>query len=132
MDTVPRSPADPEFPYVGKFITDLTLEQVKTVQCGYQALPDFPSQEVVTGPMVELVDVFDLVERYDAKQLTLNIETKVEAGAPQQTAPRDVFVAKGVGGDPRRRHEQAGDDPVVRLGRPMAMHRWRRSCLWLR
>ena len=34
-----RLPPDPEFPYVGKFITDLTLTQVKTVQCGYEALP---------------------------------------------------------------------------------------------
>jgi glycerophosphoryl diester phosphodiesterase len=94
QDTVPAFPGDPEFPYVGKFITNLTLVQVKTVNCGYQQLPGFPSQEVVSGPMIELHDVFDLVKRYKAKKLVLNIETKVEAGAPQETAPRALFVRR--------------------------------------
>jgi glycerophosphoryl diester phosphodiesterase len=93
-DTAPTFAGDPEYPYVGKFITNLTLEQVQTVECGYQALPDFPSQEVVSGPMVELREVFDLVQSYQAKRLMLNIETKVEAAAPQQTAPRDLFVRR--------------------------------------
>jgi glycerophosphoryl diester phosphodiesterase len=44
--------------------------------------------------MIELRDLFDLVHRYRARRLTLNIETKVEAGAPHQTAPRDVFVRR--------------------------------------
>jgi glycerophosphoryl diester phosphodiesterase len=94
QDTAPAFPGDPEFPYVGKFITNLTLAQVKTVNCGYQALPDFPNQEVVSGPMIELRDVFDLVKSYKAKGLILNIETKVEAGAPAETAPRDLFVRR--------------------------------------
>src|SRR5215203_3142379 len=92
QDTAPAFPGDPEFPYVGKFITNLTLAQVKTLNCGYQQLPGFPSQQVVSGPMIELRDVFALVKRYKAKQLMLNIETKVEAGAPEQTAPRALFV----------------------------------------
>jgi glycerophosphoryl diester phosphodiesterase len=94
QDTAPAFPGDPEFPYVGKFITNLTLAQVKTVNCGYQQLPGFPTQEVVSGPLIELHDVFDLVKRYKAKRLMLNIETKVEAGAPEQTAPRDLFVRR--------------------------------------
>jgi glycerophosphoryl diester phosphodiesterase len=94
QDTAPAFPGDPEFPYVGDFITNLTLVQVKTLNCGYQALPDFPNQEVVSGPMIELHDVFDLVKRYRAKKLVLNIETKVEAGAPTQTAPRELFVRR--------------------------------------
>src|SRR5215216_7814176 len=49
QDTAPAFPGDPEFPYVGDFITNLTLAQVKTINCGYQALPDFPNQEVVSG-----------------------------------------------------------------------------------
>jgi glycerophosphoryl diester phosphodiesterase len=94
QDTAPAFPGDPEFPYVGKFITNLTLAQVKTLNCGYQRLPDFPNQEVVSGPMIELHDVFDLVKRYKAKGVMLNIETKVEAGAPQETAPRALFVRR--------------------------------------
>jgi glycerophosphoryl diester phosphodiesterase len=94
QDTAPAFPGDPEFPYVGDFITNLTLAQVKTVNCGYQALPDHPNQEVVSGPMIELRDLFDLVKSYKAKQLVLNIETKVEAGAPHETAPRELFVRR--------------------------------------
>jgi glycerophosphoryl diester phosphodiesterase len=94
QDTAPAFPGDPEFPYVGKFINTLTLAQVKTINCGYQQLPGFPRQEVVSGPMIELRDVFDLVKRYKAKQLVLNIETKVEAGAPHETAPRALFVRR--------------------------------------
>jgi glycerophosphoryl diester phosphodiesterase len=94
QDTAPAVAGDPEFPYVGKYITNLTLAQIHTVQCGYQALPDFPSQEVVPGPMIELRQLFDLVHSYKARQLMLNIETKVEAAAPHETAPRDLFVRR--------------------------------------
>ncbi|WP_246236475.1 glycerophosphodiester phosphodiesterase family protein [Actinomadura chibensis] len=81
--------------YVGKYIKDLTLAQIKTMDCGYQQLPGFPEQEVVHGfRMVELKDVLNLVKRYRAKQIKLNIETKVEAGAPEQTAPRELFVRR--------------------------------------
>ena len=46
------------YPYVGKYIKDLTLAQIKTMDCGYQQLPGFPEQEQVKGfRMVELQDV---------------------------------------------------------------------------
>jgi glycerophosphoryl diester phosphodiesterase len=94
-DTAPVTPGDPMYPYVGKYLKDLTLAQVKTMDCGYQQLPGFPEQEQVAGfRMVELKDVLNLVKAYDAKQVTLNIETKVEAGAPEQTAPRALFVRR--------------------------------------
>ncbi|WP_035776880.1 glycerophosphodiester phosphodiesterase family protein [Arthrobacter sp. H5] len=92
-DTAPAAPNDPEFPYVGKFITNLTLAQVQTVECGFAQLPQFPEQQVSTGPMIELADVFALVERYRANTVKLNIEAKIEAGAPEQTAPREEFVS---------------------------------------
>jgi glycerophosphoryl diester phosphodiesterase len=94
-DTGPLVPGDPMYPYVGKYIKDLTLAQIKTMDCGYQQLPGFPEQEVIHGfRMAELKDVLDLVKSYHAKQVTLNIETKVEAGAPEQTAPRELFVRR--------------------------------------
>ncbi|MDG4857037.1 glycerophosphodiester phosphodiesterase family protein [Streptomyces sp. T-3] len=94
-DTGPLTPGDPMYPYVGKFIKDLTLAQIRTMDCGYQQLPGFPQQEQIKGMrMVELKDVLGLVKRYRAKQVTLNIETKVEAGAPEQTAPRELFVRR--------------------------------------
>jgi glycerophosphoryl diester phosphodiesterase len=94
QDTGPAFPGDPEFPYVGKYITNLTLAQLEGVNCGYQALPDVPGQEVVSGPMIELWQLFDLVKSYGANKLMMNIETKVEAGSPEQTAPRDLFVRR--------------------------------------
>jgi glycerophosphoryl diester phosphodiesterase len=91
-DTAPAFPGDPEFPYVGKYIKDLTLEQVWTLDCG-QPLPDFPDQEVVEGARIPLLsEVLALVNCYKANQVWLNIETKVEAGAPEETAPREQFV----------------------------------------
>ncbi len=92
-DTAPPVAGDPEFPYVGKFIRDLTLAQVRTLDCGWQQLPGFPEQRVVTGARMPLLSqVFDLVDCYRARKVTLNIETKVEAGAPHETAPREQFV----------------------------------------
>jgi glycerophosphoryl diester phosphodiesterase len=83
------------YPYVGKYIKDLTLAEIKTMDCGYHQLPGFPEQEQIKGfRMVELKDVLDLVKAYHANQVELNIETKVEAGAPEQTAPRELFVRR--------------------------------------
>ncbi|MFI8228573.1 glycerophosphodiester phosphodiesterase family protein [Streptomyces sp. NPDC085900] len=94
-DTAPVTPSDPVYPYVGKYIKDLTLAQIKTMDCGYRQLPGFPEQEVVEGNrMAELKDVLNLVKSYRAWGLKLNIETKVEAGAPEETAPRELFVRR--------------------------------------
>jgi glycerophosphoryl diester phosphodiesterase len=91
-DTAPAFPGDPEFPYVDKFIKNLTLAQVSTLDCG-QPLADFPTQEVVDGARIPLLSqVFALVNCYQANQVWINLETKVEAGAPEQTAPREQFV----------------------------------------
>jgi glycerophosphoryl diester phosphodiesterase len=92
-DTAPPVAGDPEFPYVGKYIRNLTLAQVRTLDCGWQQLPGFPEQRVVTGARMPLLSqVFDLVDCYRARRVTMNIETKVEAGAPEETAPREQFV----------------------------------------
>lgn len=91
-DTAPAFEGDPEFPYVGDYIRNLTLEQVWTLDCGHP-LPDFPTQRVVEGARIPLLsEVFALVACYEADKVWFNIETKVEAGAPEQTAPREQFV----------------------------------------
>ncbi|MFC7485998.1 glycerophosphodiester phosphodiesterase family protein [Knoellia sp. CPCC 206453] len=98
-DTAPAFAGDPEYPYVRDYIKNLTLAQVQTLNCGFQQLPGHPQQEQVDGArIVELSEVFDVVKAHKARQVTLNIETKVEAGAPEQTAPRALFV--------RRVHEE--------------------------
>ncbi|MBB6350245.1 glycerophosphoryl diester phosphodiesterase [Nonomuraea muscovyensis] len=92
-DTAPAVAGDPEFPYVGKYVNTLTLRQVRTMDCGSLTLAEFPGQRAVPGaPMATLREVFDLVNRYRAHGVRLNVETKVEAGAPHETAPREQFV----------------------------------------
>lgn len=95
VDTGPAFPGDPEYPYVPNhtYIKDLTLAQVRTIDCGSLRQPQFPEQELFPGERMPLLSqVFDLVHRYRADGVTMNIETKVEAGAPEQTAPREQFV----------------------------------------
>jgi glycerophosphoryl diester phosphodiesterase len=93
QDTGPVSPGDPAYPYVGKYVNTLTLAQVKTLDCGSKTLPEFPGQRAAPGARMPLLsEVFDLVKRYHAHKVKLNVETKVEAGAPAETAPREQFV----------------------------------------
>ncbi|MDP9795291.1 glycerophosphoryl diester phosphodiesterase [Catenuloplanes nepalensis] len=92
-DTAPAVAGDPEFPYVGKYVNTLTLAQVRTLDCGGKVLADKPGQLAVPGARMPLLsEVFALVKRYRADDVKLNIETKVEAGAPSETAPREQFV----------------------------------------
>lgn len=94
-DTAPATPGDPQYPYVpGKtYVKDLTLAQIRTLDCGSKAQPQFPGQHVSPGARMPLLsEVFALVRARHASGVTLNVETKVEAGAPEQTAPREQFV----------------------------------------
>ncbi len=92
-DTAPVEPGDPVFPYVGDYVKDLSLAQVRTLDCGSQTLPQFPRQRPEPGARIPLLsEVFALTEQYRASGVRFNIETKVEAGAPEQTAPREQFV----------------------------------------
>ncbi|WP_093802720.1 glycerophosphodiester phosphodiesterase [Streptomyces sp. Wb2n-11] len=92
-DTGPAYAGDPQYPYVGKYIAGLTFAQVRTLDCGTRTLPQYPGQRPSPGAKMPLLsEVFALVERYRAHKVTMNVETKVEAGAPHETAPREQFV----------------------------------------
>ncbi|OZD79877.1 glycerophosphodiester phosphodiesterase [Rhodococcus sp. 05-339-2] len=93
VDTGALVPGDPEFPYVGKFVNTLTLAQIRTLDCGALPLTDYPEQRRVPGArMPTLTEVLNLVKSADASGVKLNVETKVEAGSPTETAPREQFV----------------------------------------
>lgn len=93
LDTAPAFVGDTQFPYVGKYIKDLTLEQIKTMDCGTLQLKDYPEQKTSPGAkMLTLEEFFSLVKQYKSENVLMNIETKIEAGAPEQTAPREQFV----------------------------------------
>jgi glycerophosphoryl diester phosphodiesterase len=92
-DTAPATPGDPEFPYVGRYVNTLTLAQLRTLDCGSIRKPAHPQQELSPGArMLQLHEVFDLVRDRGADDVRFNIETKVEAAAPTETAPREQFV----------------------------------------
>lgn len=94
-DTEAVTPNDPMYPYTDHYIKDLTLEQIKTLDCGSQRKDDFPNQQLHPGStMMTLSEVFDLVRESGNDQVRFNIETKVEAGAPEETAPREEFVRR--------------------------------------
>ncbi|WP_427133492.1 glycerophosphodiester phosphodiesterase family protein [Pseudarthrobacter sp. S9] len=80
-DTAPATPGDPQFPYVGDRVAELSLAQIKTLDCGFTQLSGYPEQDVIEGNRIaELKDVFGLVRDADAKKVRFNIETKVEDG----------------------------------------------------
>ncbi|MGV9800090.1 glycerophosphodiester phosphodiesterase [Mycobacterium sp. NPDC003449] len=90
-DTAPVFPGDPMFPYVGKLVHELTLEQVRTLDCG-KLLADFPDAEVVPGNTIAtLPEVFALADSYRA-DVRYNIETKIEADKPETSAAPEEFV----------------------------------------
>lgn len=94
-DTAPAFAGDPEFPYVPgpTLIRDLTLAQIRTLDCGSRPLPGYPGQRTASGARMPLLsEIFDLVHTYRAESVRLNIETKVEAAAPHETMPREDFA----------------------------------------
>ncbi|WP_433685660.1 glycerophosphodiester phosphodiesterase [Nocardia sp. CA-119907] len=92
-DTAPAFPDDPQFPYVGKVIHDLTYAQTQTLDCGSRTLPNFPRQQAVPGNRIAtLPQLFDLVSAHGVDGVRFNIETKVEADKTEQSATPQEFV----------------------------------------
>ena len=90
-DTVPAFAGDPQYPYVGKLVHDLTLLQIRTLDCG-RRLAEFPDAEVVRGNKIAtLPEVFALTDSYRA-DVRYNIETKVAADKPGTSADPQQFV----------------------------------------
>lgn len=90
-DTAPTTPTDAAFPYVGRRVRDLSVAQIQSVNCGYQQLPGYPRQMVVTGNRIATLEqLFDLVRDHGADSVRFNIETKVED--PCDASERDALV----------------------------------------
>jgi glycerophosphoryl diester phosphodiesterase len=91
VDTGPAFAGDPLYPYVGKLVHELTLVQLRTLDCG-RRLAEFPRAEVVRDNKVAtLPEVFALADSYRA-DVRFNIETKVEADGPNRSAAPQEFV----------------------------------------
>lgn len=90
-DTGPAFRGDPQYPYVGKLVHDLTRAQLHTLDCG-RLLSGFPAAEVVTGNKIATLDqVFALADSHHAG-VRYNIETKIEADKPESSATPQQFV----------------------------------------
>ncbi len=90
-DTAPAFPDDPQYPYVGKLVHDLTLAQIRTLDCG-KLLPDYPDAEVLAGNTIAVLpEIFALADDYRA-DVRYNIETKIEAADPDTSATPEEFV----------------------------------------
>jgi glycerophosphoryl diester phosphodiesterase len=90
-DTGPAFAGDPAYPYVGKLVRDLTLAELRTLDCGKPS-NEFPRAEVVWGNKIAtLPDVFKLTASYHA-DVRYNIETKVQADHPEASAGPREFV----------------------------------------
>jgi glycerophosphoryl diester phosphodiesterase len=91
VDTGPVFAGDPQYPYVGKLVHELTLVQIATLDCG-RRLAEFPRADVVRGNKIAtLPQVFALADSYRAS-VRYNIETKVEADEPSRSADPQEFV----------------------------------------
>jgi glycerophosphoryl diester phosphodiesterase len=86
--------------FVGQLVKDLTLAQAKTLDCGtrHPTAPGDPfvgTQESVPGTRMPTLDeVFDLAERYGARNIQFNIETKIDPTAPNDTVDPFTFTKK--------------------------------------
>jgi glycerophosphoryl diester phosphodiesterase len=90
-DTGPAFAGDPSYPYVGKPIDDLTLAQIRTLDCG-KPNSQFPHAEVLRGNKIAILpEVFALADSYGA-DVRYNIETKVAADRPTISADPHEFV----------------------------------------
>ncbi|GGN99454.1 hypothetical protein GCM10010112_93300 [Actinoplanes lobatus] len=91
-DTAPVRPRDPQFPYVGDLVRDLTLAQLKTLDCGSRTPADHPRQVAVPGARIPtLAEVFALVGSSGRTDVALNIETKISP-LVADTAPYQIFT----------------------------------------
>ncbi|MGW3545393.1 glycerophosphodiester phosphodiesterase family protein [Nocardia niigatensis] len=93
-DTAPAFPGDPRFPYVGKLVHDLRYDQIRTLDCGkklagFQAAQELPGNRIATLP-----ELFDVVKSHPGAfdAVRYNIETKIEAAHPDQSATPREFV----------------------------------------
>ncbi|WP_163756840.1 glycerophosphodiester phosphodiesterase family protein [Mycobacterium botniense] len=90
-DTAAAFAGDPLYPYVGKLVHELTLQQIRTLDCG-KPVPQFARAEVVQGNKIAtLPEVFALTDSYRA-DIRYDIETKVDAEHPEDSADPQEFA----------------------------------------
>jgi glycerophosphoryl diester phosphodiesterase len=87
--------------HIGQLWKDLTLAEIKTLDCGTRNPPNpatdpfVATQEAVPGTrMPTLGEVFDLADRYGAKRVEFNVETKLDPTLPGETVDPVTFARR--------------------------------------
>jgi glycerophosphoryl diester phosphodiesterase len=125
VDTAPATAGDAEFPYVGDRVADLSLAQIKTLNCGFTQLAGYPEQDVIEGNRIaELKDVYQLVRDANAAKVRFNVETKVESsevgGAGMESLTRAVVAEIQASGMASRTTLQSFDWSSLNLTQKIA------------
>ena len=91
-DTGPAFAGDPQYPYVGKLVHELTLAQIRTLDCG-QRSREFPRAEVVRGNKIAtLPEVFALADSYRAPGCATTSKPRWRPISPAASAEPQEFV----------------------------------------
>ncbi|KAK9365631.1 PLC-like phosphodiesterase [Lipomyces kononenkoae] len=78
--------------FVGSYIANLTLEQVKTLSCDLQ-LVEHPQAELHANTRIAtLEEVLDMIDCYGDKKIRINLETKIDPENQYQTLPVDMYI----------------------------------------
>ncbi|KAG8969050.1 hypothetical protein FRC03_004724 [Tulasnella sp. 419] len=89
----PEKCSDTTGNYVGQYVVNLTLAEVKTLDCGSRQLGTQPQQEVQPrATIATLEEVLNLVECYGDDKVTINLETKLDPLRPNETLPVDTYI----------------------------------------
>jgi glycerophosphoryl diester phosphodiesterase len=135
-DTGPAWPGDPQFPYVGRTLRELTLDQIKTVDAGVRQAfaegwpadndPLVLTQLPMPGtPLPTLAEVCALLERYDSRQIHLAVELKTDPSWSYDEVERFVAAVAEVlqaGGLSHRARLLGFDWRVLVAARDVAPH----------
>ena len=75
-DTIKTTSTTPG--YVGRYIANLTLAEVKTLDCGTLQLEGYTQSKRIPGAKIQtLEEVLDLVECYGDRRVEINLEVRV-------------------------------------------------------
>ncbi|WQD13560.1 MAG: glycerophosphodiester phosphodiesterase family protein [Lawsonella clevelandensis] len=102
-DTAPAFPNDPAYPYVGKFITELTFQQLRTVRCDkFQEEYKDTLHRVPGATIYTLDELFTMVNKKATYPVYFNIETKV---VPVKESDAKAYRTMKTIVDTARRHK---------------------------
>lgn len=80
----------------GSFISQLTLDELKTVDCGSRVNPHFPKQRQIPGEKIptleELLEAILLLDHPNGKKIQLNLEIKRDPRHPEWSLEVNSFV----------------------------------------